>query len=603
MLSLGPQHSFPLSDVFRYLHPETTRDVLIQAFLDAPVFKTRWRWNTTVALAVPRSRGGRKVAPQLQRMLADDLMAAVFPDAAACLENIPGDRQIPDHPLVSQTVRDCLQEAMDFEGLRTVLDRIHRGDLRLVSRDTPEPSVFAHDILNAKPYAFLDDAPLEERRAHAVQSRRAGDVSSAGDLGALDEEAIDRVREEERPDPRDAHELHDTLMSVGLLFDGDLPAAGREYLDQLQAARRAGRVAVSPSVSGWIAAERIPEILAIHPAATVSDGVQAPPSRSRRVWQREDAARELVRGRLTIAGPVSSLVLARSARAHRRRHRGRAARARGRRRGAAGALFAGGERAGMVRPGAAGAHPPLHAHAAARRDRAGHRRRLHALPVPMAARRPVDPAGRTGRAARGARRARRLRARRRRVGERRAAVRGWKATTRRCWTCCASPAKWPGAACRRRLRRPTSGPPQLTGATPIAIFLREHRDAWRGGDAEDARASAQSLRPNARAVLAALAAARTVVPQRPGGARAASIATRSATPSARWWPRAWPPLMVSPGCARCCRRTLRAHRAGRGQFAGRWTAPTVPTPRPGRGDRATRARSRSRPGRSSAAMA
>src|SRR5687767_12666545 len=155
MLSLGPQHSFPLSDVFRYLHPETTRDVLIQAFLDAPVFKTRWRWNTTVALAVPRSRGGRKVAPQLQRMLADDLMAAVFPDAAACLENIPGDRQIPDHPLVSQTVRDCLQEAMDFEGLRRVLQRIHAGELALITRDTPEPSLFAHEILNAKPYAFM----------------------------------------------------------------------------------------------------------------------------------------------------------------------------------------------------------------------------------------------------------------------------------------------------------------------------------------------------------------------------------------------------------------------------------------------------------------
>src|SRR5205085_7049082 len=124
LLSLGPQHSFPLSDVFRYLHPATTRDVLVQAFLDAPVFKTRWRWNTTISLAVPRRRGGRKIAPQLQRMLADDLMAAVFPDAAACLENIPGDREIPDHPLVSQTVRDCLEEAMDFEGLRLVLERI-----------------------------------------------------------------------------------------------------------------------------------------------------------------------------------------------------------------------------------------------------------------------------------------------------------------------------------------------------------------------------------------------------------------------------------------------------------------------------------------------
>src|SRR5678815_3546579 len=208
LLSLGPQHSFPLADVFRYLHPNTTRDVLVQAFLDAPVFQTRWRWNTTIALAVPRNRHGKKVAPQLQRMLADDLMAAVFPDAAACLENIPGDRQIPDHPLVSQAVRDCLEEAMDIDGLRTVLQRIHRGDLRLVARDTPEPSAFAHEILNARPYAFLDDAPLEERRSHAVQTRRATDVASAGDVGALDADAIARVREEERADPRDAHELH-----------------------------------------------------------------------------------------------------------------------------------------------------------------------------------------------------------------------------------------------------------------------------------------------------------------------------------------------------------------------------------------------------------
>ena len=173
LLSLGPQHSFPLADVFRYLHPESARDVLVQAFLDAPVFKTRWRWNATISLAVPRTRAGRRLAPQLQRILADDLMAAVFPDAAACLENIPGDRQLPDHPLVNQTVRDCLQEAMDFDGLRAVLQRIHRGELRLVARDTPEPSVFAHDILNAKPFAFMDDAPLEERRAHAVQTRRS----------------------------------------------------------------------------------------------------------------------------------------------------------------------------------------------------------------------------------------------------------------------------------------------------------------------------------------------------------------------------------------------------------------------------------------------
>jgi ATP-dependent Lhr-like helicase len=146
----------------------TARDVLVQAFLDAPVFQTRWRWNTTISLAVPRNRGGRKVPPQLQRMLADDLMAAVFPDAAACLENIPGDRQIPDHPLVSQAVRDCLEEAMDFESLSVVLARIHSGAIRCVARDTPEPSALAHDILNARPYAFMDDAPLEERRTQAV---------------------------------------------------------------------------------------------------------------------------------------------------------------------------------------------------------------------------------------------------------------------------------------------------------------------------------------------------------------------------------------------------------------------------------------------------
>jgi ATP-dependent Lhr-like helicase len=311
MLSLGPQHSFPLSDVFRYLHPETTRDVLVQAFLDAPVFKTRWRWNTTIALAVPRSRGGRKVAPQLQRMLADDLMAAVFPDAAACLENIPGDRQIPDHPLVGQTVRDCLQEAMDFQGLRDVLERIHNGTLRLVARDTPEPSVFAHEILNARPYAFLDDAPLEERRAHAVLSRRAG-VSSAGDLGALDEAAIDRVRDEERPDPRDAHELHDTLMSVGVLFEQDLEPATRAFLGELRQARRAARVDVPPSISAWIAAERLPELKAIHPGAMVEAGIEAPPSRAARTWSREDAVRELLRGRLTITGPATGLALAAS---------------------------------------------------------------------------------------------------------------------------------------------------------------------------------------------------------------------------------------------------------------------------------------------------
>src|SRR5262249_50907842 len=158
-----------------------------------------------------------KVPPQLQRMLADDLMAAVFPDAAACLENIPGDRQIPDHPLVNQTVRDCLEEAMDFDGLAAVLDRIHRGEIRCVAGDTTEPSPFSHEILNARPYAFLDDAPLEERRAQAVYTRRAMDPAAAKEMGALDAAAIVRVRDEARPDPRDADELHDALLSAGFL--------------------------------------------------------------------------------------------------------------------------------------------------------------------------------------------------------------------------------------------------------------------------------------------------------------------------------------------------------------------------------------------------
>ena len=291
LLSLGPQHSFPLADVFRYLHPATARDVLVQAFLDAPVWQTRWRWNTTISLAVPRYRGGKKVPPQLQRTIADDLMAAVFPDAAACFENIGGDRTIPDHPLVNQAVRDCLDEAMDFEGLARVLARIHNDDIRMIARDTPEPSPLCNEIINAKPYAFLDDAPLEERRTMAVQTGRSGQ---------LDASAIDRVRDEERPDPRDADELHDALLTAGALFADEVPA---DLFATLVAARRAGRVGRM-----FVAAERLPEVLAIH--RTVVD-FAAPPSRLR-AWTREEALVEIVRGRMTIVGPTTANDLARS---------------------------------------------------------------------------------------------------------------------------------------------------------------------------------------------------------------------------------------------------------------------------------------------------
>ena len=298
LLSLGEQHSFPLADVFRYLHPATVRDILVQAFLDAPVFQTRWRWNATISLAVPRNRNGAKVPPQLQRMQAEDLMAAVFPDAAACLENIPGDRQIPDHPLVTQTVRDCLEEAMDLDGLVSVLEQVRAGALRCVSRDTPEPSVFAHEILNARPYAFLDDAPLEERRAHAVQTRRAGE--QAHEDAILDVNAIARVRDEARPDPRDPEELHDALLTSGFLRDDELDVA---HATVLQTASRATR---APVIGAWFAAERLPELLAVHPDVALSPAIAAPASRTARVWTRHDAIVELLRNRLATVGPVSA---------------------------------------------------------------------------------------------------------------------------------------------------------------------------------------------------------------------------------------------------------------------------------------------------------
>jgi len=332
LLSLGPQHSFPLADVFRYLHPNTAKDVLVQAFLDAPVFQTRWRWNTTISLAVPRNRHGSKVAPQLQRMMADDLMAAVFPDAAACFENIPGDRQIPDHPLVNQVVRDCLEEAMDFDGLARVLTRIHANELRLVARDTPAPSPLSYEILNAKPYAFLDDAPLEERRTQAVLTRRGGEVK---EFGALDAAAIARVRDEERPDPRDADELHDALLTAGFLLEeevdralaGVLTSSRRATLCHPEPAKRGegppdsgagvesrtGSFAVYAAQDDkgiWIAAERLPELLAIH---AVDTNIVPPASRAK-TWTREDAILELLRGRTSILGPTTARELASSLR-------------------------------------------------------------------------------------------------------------------------------------------------------------------------------------------------------------------------------------------------------------------------------------------------
>src|SRR5437762_12126647 len=255
ILSLGPQHSFPLEDVFQYLKPATAEHLLVQAMLDAPVFGTRWRWNSTRALAVLRFRGGRKVPTPLQRMEAEDLVAAVFPDQLACPENLVGDREIPDHPLVNQTIADCLLEAMDFPGLKRILEEMEAGQFTMIARDTSEPSPLCHEVLNARPYAFLDDAPLEERRTQAVITRRGLDVKTAEEFGKLDQAAIDLVREQAWPDPENADELHEALLVMGAVPNVE-GGKTRDWSADFAALVAAGRATV---VDGrlWLRTERL----------------------------------------------------------------------------------------------------------------------------------------------------------------------------------------------------------------------------------------------------------------------------------------------------------------------------------------------------------
>ena len=283
LLSLGPQHSFPLESVFRYLHPDTVRDVLVQALLDAPMFGTHWRWNASIALALPRSRGGRKVPPQIQRMEAEDLLAAVFPDAAACLENIPGDREVPDHPLVRQTVDDCLHEVMDVDGLIAVLRRIHAGEIRLIARDVPEPSPLAHEILNARPYQFLDDAP-------------AGGAPCPGGVHPA------RLRAFLRGRPRCARSRGHRAGARGGLAGG--PGRGRAArcladlrLSDRSRGLRLGRVHEGAGRGRTCGASRCTS--GSPPSAGRVERFELPPD-----------VRELVRGRLGIVGPTTAAALA-----------------------------------------------------------------------------------------------------------------------------------------------------------------------------------------------------------------------------------------------------------------------------------------------------
>jgi ATP-dependent Lhr-like helicase len=355
VISLGTQHSFPLEEVFRSLNSKTVRDLLIQALLDAPMFTIRWRWNATRSLAVPRFRGGAKIAAPLQRMESENLLAAVFPDQLACLEHIVGDREIPDHPLVKQTIDDCLNEAMDIGGLEEVLRNIERAEIRCIARDLPEPSPLASEILNARVYAFLDNAPLEERRTQAVYTRRASERNGNDGLGILDAAAIEKVQREAWPEAGTADELHDALMLLGVMTPEEVQRTGdgeteplishlaaenrttclhiaarglhsREILECGAAAppsnreensqkrrttaplsRSRGTVATK---TFWVAAERLPMARAIYPGAVVEPELIVPDSLLAKTWERTEAIRELVRGRMEACGPVTASELA-----------------------------------------------------------------------------------------------------------------------------------------------------------------------------------------------------------------------------------------------------------------------------------------------------
>ncbi|HZZ15137.1 MAG TPA: DEAD/DEAH box helicase, partial [Candidatus Sulfotelmatobacter sp.] len=304
-IALAEQHSFPLGDVFNFLQAATVQPILEQAALDSPIFATRWRWDANRALALLRFQNGKKVPPQIQRMRSDDLLASVFPDAAACFENIPGDRQIPDHPLVGEVMKDVLTEAMDIEGLKALLTGLANGRIRCIAVDTPVPSQFSHEILNANPYAYLDDAPLEERRARAVQMRRMLPESVLEEVGGLDQAAIARVRDEAWPDVRDADELHDVLHTLVALPEASVhygTGQWKFYFDRLVAEGRAAS-ALSGGRLYWVAAERAKCFSVLFP-----DGQFEPKLAEVEgaVPSREDALLTLVTGWMSHLGPTTA---------------------------------------------------------------------------------------------------------------------------------------------------------------------------------------------------------------------------------------------------------------------------------------------------------
>ena len=312
VLSLTTAHSFALDEVPRYLNSASARDVLVKALLDAPMFTTRWRWVAGVSLALPRFRGGKKVPPQIARMNAEDLIASIFPDQIACAENLVGEREIPDHPLIDQTITDCLTEAMDVEGFERLLRGLESGAIKVHTCDLTQPSPLALEVLSARPYAYLDDAPLEERRTQAVLSRRWLAPEAASDLGRLDAEAIARVRAEAWPEAANADELHDALVWLGFLSADEVTAepAWVGWLADLARQKRAAQLAGPGSIL-WITAERLPEFRALWPEAELRPAIAAPDAQAVRSWTREEALTEILRGRLDGQGPVTPELLAR----------------------------------------------------------------------------------------------------------------------------------------------------------------------------------------------------------------------------------------------------------------------------------------------------
>ena len=331
ILSLTTAHSFELADVARYLHSNTVRPLLVQALCAAPMFTARWRWSATIALALPRFRGGKKVAAPLARMAAEDLLTSIFPDQVACAENLPGELEIPDHPLIRQTIHDCLEEAMDIEGFEQLLRNLEAGILQVIARDVVEPSPLALEVLSARPYAFLDDAPLEERRTQAVMSRRWLDPQTASDIGKLDAEAIQRVRDEAWPDAANADELHDAMLWLTFLTEEEVARqpGWQELIDALAGEKRITRVVTRATSAGadannahdaagaadahavWVTAERVPLFLGVFPNGRVHPSIEVPAPYDK-PWSRDEALVEIVRGRLEGLGPVTASVIATS---------------------------------------------------------------------------------------------------------------------------------------------------------------------------------------------------------------------------------------------------------------------------------------------------